>query len=141
MSSDGATANATEKFTMSVTTKGNVNDSDSSDMARFYAVIPGLSSDNITFSGDNIPAVVTDDTERGYAGASEGDLALAWGPEGGFSLSAHELAYESEDGLSTEFTATISEPGTYTVSFVFYDLTKAKQINGADETVTVTISE
>ncbi len=112
------------EFIVEINSKGNVRDSQNDHLVRFYGVIPGLTANEITFLGSNIPAVVTDSTERGYAGADTDDLVLAWGPEGGFPIGDAESAYESEGGLSTTFNAMVSKQADYAISFKMYDFTK-----------------
>jgi hypothetical protein len=120
---------AGEDFTVNITTKGLVStDDERGYLVRFYAVIPGLNSTDINFSGANIPAVVTDPTERSYVEAQDGDLVLAWGPSGGFPLGTYETEYESWEGMTTDFTANITQPGNYNVHFVFYNLTERQPI-------------
>jgi hypothetical protein len=98
-----------------------------------------LSAVDIEFESipGGIPAVVVDETERGYVGAQEGDLVLAWGPDGGFPLKAHDYS----QGVTTKFKATIQEAASYTVTFVFYDITVQKQLNVEDETATIRVTE
>ncbi|NLO89438.1 MAG: hypothetical protein GX088_03810 [Clostridia bacterium] len=124
---------------MAVTAEGTVADSDKEHKVRFYGVIQGLSANDIEFAPipGGKPEVVTDETERGYAGAGDEDLVLAWGPEGGFQLNEHDYS----KGVTTVFKAKIKKAGTYTVRFVFYDLTANKQINGADEKAKITVNQ
>jgi hypothetical protein len=126
-----------EEFTMAVTAKGIVADADKDNKVRFYGVIPGLSAADIDLAEieGGKPEIVTDETERGYAGAGTDDLVLAWGPAGGFPLKEHDYS----EGVTTEFKATIKKAGEYTVIFVFYDITGGKQLNAKDETATITI--
>ncbi|SHD76532.1 hypothetical protein [Schnuerera ultunensis] len=139
MNAANVDATTGEEFTMAVTAQGTVADGDKDNLVRFYGVIPGLSASDIEFAtiSGGTPDVVTDATERGYAGASQDDLVLAWGPAGGFPLKDHNYS----QGVTTEFKATINKTGTYIVRFVFYDLDANKQINGADETATIALTE
>ncbi len=139
MSADNVNATTSVEFTMPVNTKGTVTDADKENRVRFYGVIPGISASDIqlaTIPGGK-PEVVTNDTERVYAGASEDDLVLAWGPEGGFPLSYVDY---SGEGATTNFVATINKAGSYTVTFVFYDITAGKQLNAKGETATITVA-
>ncbi|MCP6717999.1 MAG: DUF5011 domain-containing protein [Patescibacteria group bacterium] len=124
MTSEGATAKQNAEFSLTVTTQGNVKDTEKDNLVRFYGVIPGLAVNEIIFSGDNIPAEVTDATERSYVSAGAGDLVLAWGPEGGFLIGVNESDYESANGLSTTFNAKIGKQANYIISFKMYDFTK-----------------
>lgn len=128
-----------EEFTMAVTAQGTVADADKEHKVRFYGVIPDLAADDIEFATipGGTPEIVTNADERGYAGANEGDLVLAWGPAGGFPLKDHDYS----QGVTTEFKATIKEAGNYTVTFVFYDITGERQLNGEDETATITVTD
>jgi len=137
MSAANVDATTDEQFTMAVTAQGTVADADKEHKVRFYGVIPGLSAEDIDLAEieGGTPEIVIDETERGYAGASEGDLVLAWGPDGGFPLKS----YDYSQGVTTEFKATINKAGTYTVKFVFYDIDGQKRLNGEDETATITI--
>jgi Flp pilus assembly protein TadG len=96
MSAANVDATTDEQFTMAVTAQGTVADADKEHKVRFYGVIPGLSASDIEFATipGGTPEIVTDATERGYAGASEGDLVLAWGPKGGFPLKPMTIAKE-----------------------------------------------
>jgi hypothetical protein len=140
MSADDVTATTSEQFTMSVTTQGTVADADKDNLVRFYGVVSGLAASDITFESipGGSPAVVTDETERGYAGAQEGDLVLAWGPAGGFPLG--DVDYSGE-GATTYFVARINTAGDYSATFVFYDITGGKQLNAAGETATITVTD
>ena len=90
-------------FPVKVTARGLIStDEERNSLVRFYAVIPRLGADNITFSGANMPEGVTNETERGYIGAQAGDLVFAWGPIGGFPLGTYETEYESWEGKTTE---------------------------------------
>ena len=139
MNAANVDATTGEEFTMAVTAQGTVTDADKENRVRFYGVIPGISASDIqlaTIPGGK-PEVVTNDTERVYAGASEDDLVLAWGPEGGFPLSYVDY---SGEGATTNFVATINKAGSYTVTFVFYDITAGKQLNAKGETATITVA-
>lgn len=138
MSVDNLNAAAGEEFTMPVTVTGIVATGDKNHLVRFYGVIPNLSADKIVLTDivGGKPEVITNATERIYAGASDEDMVLAWGPAGGFPISAVDY---SGDGATTNFKAQITAAGTYTVRFVFYDLTGSKQINGANEMAAITV--
>lgn len=138
MSADDVTATIGVEFTMPVTTQGTVADADKEHKVRFYGVIPGLTADDIEFAAisGGTPEIVTDATERSYAGANHDDIVLAWGPDGGFPLKS----YDYSQGVTTEFKATINKAGTYTVKFVFYDIDGQKRLNGEDETATITVT-
>jgi hypothetical protein len=127
------------EFTMPVTVKSTGATIDSDDKVRFYGVIPGLTADDIELAEitGGKPTTNIDEIERNYAGANEGDLVLAWGPEGGFSVG--DLEYT--EGVTTHFKATINKLGVYTVTFVFYDLTAKEQLNAAGESATITVRE
>lgn len=127
------------EFTMPVTVKSTGATIDSDDKVRFYGVIPGLTADDIDLAEitGGKPTTNIDEIERNYAGANEGDLVLAWGPEGGFSVGS--LNYT--EGVTTHFKATIKKLGVYTVTFVFYDLTTGEQLNAAGESATITVRE
>jgi ABC-type transporter Mla MlaB component len=129
-----------EEFTMAVTAKGIVADADKDNKVRFYGVIPGLSAADIDLAEieGGKPEIVTDETERGYAGAGTDDLVLAWGPAGGFPLG--DVDYSGE-GATTNFVATINKAGSYEVTFVFYDIDGQKRLNGEDETTTITVTD
>ncbi len=138
MSAANVDATTDEQFTVAVTAQGTVADADKEHKVRFYGVIPGLSAEDIDLAEieGGTPEIVIDETERGYAGASEGDLVLAWGPDGGFPLKS----YDYSQGVTTEFKAMINKAGTYTVKFVFYDIDGQKRLNGEDETATITVT-
>jgi len=139
MSADDITGiSVGDEFTMPVTVQGTVFPGDVDNMVRFYGVIPGLSAGDIELASipGGKPEIVTDPVERAYAGAAEGDLVLAWGPRGGFPLGT----YDYTAGRTTEFKAAINKAGSYTVTFVFYDLTKGKQINAAGETAAINVA-
>ena len=139
MSAADVTATTGEEFTMAVTAQGTVADADKEHKVRFYGVIPGLTADDIEFAAisGGTPEIVTDATERSYAGANHDDIVLAWGPKGGFPLKS----YDYSQGVTTEFKATIKKAGTYTVKFVFYDIDGQKRLNGEDETATITVTD
>ncbi len=139
MSAANVDATTGEEFTMAVTAQGTVADADKEHKVRFYGVIPDLAADDIEFATipGGTPEIVTNADERGYAGANEGDLVLAWGPAGGFPLKDHDYS----QGVTTEFKATINKAGTYTVKFVFYDIDGQKRLNGEDETATITVTD
>lgn len=128
---------------MPVTTQGTVADADKENKVRFYGVISGLAASDITFESipGGTPAVVEDETERGRTGAQADDIVLAWGPGTGFPLGGtDEQPLDYANGVTTDFKATINKAGTYTVRFVFYDLTGNKQINGTDDIATITVT-
>ncbi len=139
MSAADVDATTGEEFTMAVTVQGTVADADKENLVRFYGVIPGLSAADIVLAEieGGKPAIVEDATERERAGAGEGDLVLAWGPAGGFPLKSHDYSA----GVTTGFKATINKAGTYTVTFVFYDITGGKQLNAKGEAATITVTD
>jgi len=139
MSAANVNAITGKEFSMAVTAQGTVVDIDKEHMVRFYGVIPGLSASDIVLIGipGGTPAIVSDATEREYVGASENDLVLAWGPSGGFPLNSHDYS----QGVTTVFKAKINNAGNYTVTFVFYDLTAQKQLNGNNEKATITVTD
>lgn len=128
-----------EQFSMYITVEGIVEKAYKDDFVRLYAVINDLSESDIEFEPikGEIQEIVTDDVERAYVGADEGDLVLAWGPKNGFPFSI----YDYEKGVTTEFKVKINKSGTYTVRFVFYDITAEKQLNPGNNLATITITD
>jgi hypothetical protein len=87
-----------EQFNMAVTVRGNVAYEDRNNMIRFYGVIPNITGSAIEFRtipGGFNQEIVTDETERGYAGADADDLVLAWGPVEGTPLSDIDISSTS----------------------------------------------
>ncbi len=140
MGADDLSIETGEQFTMPINVKGTVADDDEDNMVRLYAVISGLSADDIELEAieGGTPAIVTDEAELGYVGAQEGDIVLAWGPTEGFPLLASDFA---DNGLTSSFVATINKVGNYAVKFVFYDLDGQKQLNDKNDSVSITVTE
>jgi len=110
---------------------------------RFYAVVPNLKAGDITLypvSGGT-PEVVSNKEEREHIGATEKDLVLAWGSEGGFPLHPNDYS----EGVTTTFKAAINKVGKYEVRFVFWKFgtgdEEGEQINGFDDGATITVVE
>ncbi|HZK28236.1 MAG TPA: hypothetical protein VFD00_11950 [Thermoclostridium sp.] len=140
MGADDLSIETGEQFTMPINVKGTVADDDEDNMVRLYAVISGLSADDIELEAieGGTPAIVTDEAELGCVGAQEGDIVLAWGPTEGFPLLASDFA---DNGLTSSFVATINKVGNYAVKFVFYDLDGQKQLNDKNDSVSITVTE